>query len=91
MTLLEENVEIINELGMHARAAAKFVKEAGTFKCNITVNRDGMDINGKSIMGLMMLAAHKGSFITIKADGEDAQEAIDALKVLINNKFGEDR
>jgi len=88
---VKEEVEIINELGMHARAAGTFVKTSEKFKSDIKVSKDGMDVNGKSIMGLMMLAAHKGSSITLMISGEDEQEAYTALLDLINNKFGEER
>ncbi len=87
---LRHDIEIINKLGMHARAAAKFVKLASEFSSNIEVERDNQRVNGKSIMGVMMLAAAKGSTITLHADGDDAQRAIDALSDLINNRFGED-
>lgn len=87
----KENVEIVNELGLHARAAANFVKEANLFKSEIMVERDGIEANGKSIMGIMMLAAPKGSMLQVSASGEDAYEAISAIITLINNKFGEDR
>ena len=89
-TPLRHDIEIINKLGMHARAAAKFVKLASEFSSNIEVERDNQRVNGKSIMGVMMLAAARGSTITLHADGDDAQRAIDALSELINNRFGED-
>ncbi len=89
-TPLRHDIKIINKLGMHARAAAKFVKLASEFSSNIEVERDNQRVNGKSIMGVMMLAAAKGSTITLHADGDDAQRAIDALSELINNRFGED-
>ena len=84
------NVEIINKLGMHARAAAKFVKLATSFESNIDIEKDSRRVNAKSIMGVMMLAASKGSTITLHADGSDAEESLDALEKLINNRFGED-
>lgn len=87
----QEEVEIINELGLHARAAANFVKEANRFKSDIVVERDGLEANGKSIMGIMMLAAPKGSMIKLTAAGDDADAAVDAIISLINNRFGEDR
>jgi len=87
---LTKEIQIVNELGMHARAAAKFVKEAGRFSCSIRVSKDGMEIDGKSIMGLMMLAAAKGTSIIVTADGGDETDAISALEELINDKFGED-
>ncbi|HEX5037418.1 MAG TPA: HPr family phosphocarrier protein [bacterium] len=80
---------ISNELGLHARAAAQFVKIASRFASEITVVKDSRDVNGKSIMGILMLAAAKGSKITVKAAGADASEALHALEELIQNKFGE--
>jgi len=84
------DIEIINKLGMHARAAAKFVKLTTSFDCNIDIQKDSRRVNAKSIMGVMMLAASKGSTITIHANGSDAEECLDALEQLINNRFYED-
>jgi phosphocarrier protein len=84
------DIEIINKLGMHARAAAKFVKLATSFDSNIDIQKDSRRVNAKSIMGVMMLAASKGSTITIHADGSDAEKSLDALERLINNRFDED-
>ncbi|MBZ4644158.1 MAG: ptsH [Deferribacteraceae bacterium] len=84
-------VQIVNELGLHARAAASFVRVASQYNCDIKVEKDGVQVNGKSIMGVMMLAAPKGSFITIYASGESADNALAALKNLVDNKFGEER
>jgi phosphocarrier protein len=84
------DLEIINKLGMHARAAAKFVKLATSFDSNIDIQKDSRRVNAKSIMGVMMLAASKGSTITIHADGSDAEKSLDALERLINNRFDED-
>ena len=81
---------IKNRFGLHARPASKFVKEAGKYKSSIYVERDGEEVNGKSIMGLMMLAAGEGSKLLVKASGEDASEALDALQELVSNKFGEE-
>lgn len=75
---------------MHARAAAKFVQLASACASEIEVERKGQRVNGKSIMGVMMLAASKGSSITIHANGDDAEESINKLEVLINQRFGED-
>jgi phosphocarrier protein len=75
---------------MHARAAAKFVKLASTFKSKIELERKKQRVNGKSIMGVMMLAASKGSHVTIHAEGNDAKESINQLEQLINNRFDED-
>lgn len=80
---------ISNELGLHARAAAQFVKIASRFSSEITVEKDSRDVNGKSIMGILMLAAAKGSKIVVKAVGSDANDALIALEELIQNKFGE--
>lgn len=85
------NVLIVNELGLHARAAALFVKEANKFDSEIIVIKDGAKADGKSIMSLMMLAAPKGSTLEIIARGDDSTEAINILKSLVENKFGEDK
>jgi phosphocarrier protein HPr len=87
---LVRNVEIINKLGMHARAAAKFVKLASQFDSKIELGTDNQRVNGKSIMGVLMLAAAKGTQVTIYADGDDARQSADALAQLINNRFDED-
>lgn len=87
---VSKDIEIINKLGMHARAAAKFVKLASAFDSLIEIERAGRRVNGKSIMGVMMLAASQGSTITLYADGKDEQESLDQLEQLINNRFDED-
>jgi len=87
---LSREIEIINKLGMHARAAAKFVKLASSFESLIEIERKNRRVNGKSIMGVMMLAASKGSKVTIYADGDDAEESLNKLEQLINNRFDED-
>jgi len=84
------NVEIVNKLGMHARAAAKFVKLASSFKSDIDIQKDTRRVNAKSIMGVMMLAANKGSTVTIYAKGDDAERSLDALEQLINDRFEEE-
>jgi phosphocarrier protein HPr len=81
---------VINKLGIHARPAAMFVKTAGKFKSEITVEKDGENVNGKSIMGLMMLAAGQGSKLRITAAGDDAAAALAALEALIARKFDEE-
>jgi len=86
---MEKTFKIINKLGLHARAAAKFVTTASEFASTILVQRDGREVNGKSIMGVMMLAAAKETHITVKAEGEDAKQALEAIGELINNYFGE--
>ena len=87
---ISEDFTIMNTLGLHARAAAAFVKIANRFQSNITVVKDESSVNGKSIMGVLMLAASKDSRISITAKGDDAKEAIEALRKLIEEKFGED-
>ncbi len=87
--MIEENITIINKLGMHARAAARFVTVASQFNADIQVARNGRTVNGKSIMGLMMLAAAKGTEINVIVDGDDEQQAFDQIKTLINDYFGE--
>ena len=87
----EKTLTIQNELGMHARAATKFVQLAAKFPCEVLVAKEGHEVNGKSIMGVLMLVASKGSSITIKARGDRADEAVAALAQLVNDKFGEDR
>jgi len=90
MAVEERTVQIRNELGLHARPAAEFVRVAGQFMCSIDVCKDdGPSINGKSILGLMTLAAECGSSLTIRADGDDAAAALEALEALIRNGFGE--
>ena len=78
---------IVNELGLHARPAGEFVKLASKFESNISVSKDGTDVNGKSIMGVMTLAAECGSLLTVRAEGVDAEEAIAALERLVANGF----
>ncbi|ANJ66151.1 phosphocarrier protein HPr [Halothiobacillus diazotrophicus] len=85
----EQNIEIINRLGLHARAAAKFSTTASQFSCKISVICHGKVVNGKSIMGLMMLAAARGTEIRIATEGADENEAMTALRELIENRFGE--
>lgn len=87
--MLERTVRIANKNGLHARPAAEIVKLAAKFKSDITIVKDDLDVNGKSIMGVMMLAAEHGSDVTFRAEGPDAQQALDALETLVSNKFGE--
>lgn len=82
-------VEIINKLGLHARAAAKFMQTAAAYTCEVFVEKPGKRVNGKSIMGLMMLAASRGTELMITTEGDGEQEALQALVELINNRFGE--
>ena len=79
---------IRNQLGLHARACALFVKTASKFKCEVLVSRDGLEVNGKSIMGVMMLAAEAGSTIVVKTVGADEDAALVALQALVDGKFG---
>jgi phosphocarrier protein HPr len=81
---------VSNKLGMHARPAAMFVKTANRFACDIFVEKDGEKVNGKSIMGLMMLAAGPGSTLKVSAQGQDASQALAELEVLVKRKFDED-
>ena len=82
-------VDIVNKLGLHARASAKLTQLAGKFQCEVWLSRNGRRVNAKSIMGVMMLAAAKGSKIDVETDGADEIEAMDALVQLIADKFGE--
>lgn len=85
-----KDVTVANAYGLHARPAAEFVKLANSFKSEILVSRDGLEVNGKSIMGVMMLAAEKGVSLQIRAIGVDAQEAIEGLCALVARGFGEE-
>jgi len=85
----EKTLLIQNELGLHARAATKLVQIASKFPCDVTVTKDGHEVNGKSIMGVLMLVASKGTTVTIKAKGERSAEVVGLIEALINDKFGE--
>ena len=87
--MITSRITISNKLGLHARASAKLIKLAGTFGCDIHLARGGRRINAKSIMGVMMLAAGMGAEIEIETDGPDEQQAMTALRDLIDSKFGE--
>lgn len=87
--MIKRELAIVNKLGLHARAAAKFVTCAGRFSSEVLLERNGQEVNGKSIMGVMMLAAAKGTTVTLVTDGEDETEAADALEDLVRNRFGE--
>lgn len=87
--MAERSVQIVNKHGLHARPAAEIVKAASRFKCDITISRDDLEVNGKSIMGVMMLAAEFGASITLRATGPDADDALDALAALVASRFGE--
>jgi phosphocarrier protein HPr len=87
--MLQKDVVIINKLGLHARASAKFTQLASSFKCEVMLSRNSRRVNAKSIMGVMMLAAAKGTTIVIETNGEDEAEAMQAIQNLINDYFGE--
>ncbi len=86
---VERTVQIVNRMGFHARPAAEFVKLAGRFTSEIWVRKDDLDVNGKSIMGVLMLAAEQGTRLVIRAEGTDAEEALDALASLVDRGFEE--
>ena len=87
--MIQHQITIINKLGLHARASAKLTKLAGSYPCQVFLTRGERRVNAKSIMGVMMLAAGLGSDVQVDTDGEQEQEAMDALCALINDKFGE--
>ncbi|MDD5330360.1 MAG: HPr family phosphocarrier protein [Sulfuricella sp.] len=87
--MLQQDIEIINKLGLHARASAKLTQTAGQYKSEIWITRNDRRVNAKSIMGVMMLAASKGSTVQIEIDGPDENEAMQALAALIADRFGE--
>ncbi|WP_281646643.1 HPr family phosphocarrier protein [Parendozoicomonas sp. Alg238-R29] len=89
MAAIQEQIEIINKLGLHARAAAKFVGVATSFTCNIRVGRPDKMVDGKSIMSVMMLAASKGTSLRLEAEGDDADKALEAITALVANRFDE--
>lgn len=88
--MTSQSVRVVNELGMHARAAAKFVHLATRYQSRVRVARDAREMDGKSIMGILLLAAARGSTITITAEGTDETDAVDALAALVRSGFGED-
>ena len=90
MTTECSEFKIVNRLGLHARAAAQLVQTANRFLSDVTIEKDGTEVNGKSIMGLLMLAAPQGSLITVTVSGEDAVQAMKVIGTLINDGFGED-
>jgi phosphocarrier protein HPr len=85
----QREAEIVNKLGLHARAAAKLTQLAAKYQCEVSLSRNGRKVNAKSIMGVMMLAAGKGSRVTLETDGPDETEAMDAIVALITDCFGE--
>ena len=90
MPVLQEQIQIINKLGLHARAAAKFVGVASSFSSDVRVGRTDRMVDGKSIMSVMMLAASKGTTLTLEVEGDDADRAIQAIAALVTNRFDED-
>jgi phosphocarrier protein HPr len=87
--VIKSTITISNKLGLHARASAKLTKLAGSFRSEVHLSRNGRRVNAKSIMGVMMLAAGLGTSVEIETEGEDEQAAMDGLRALINDKFGE--
>ena len=85
----EKTVLIQNERGLHARAATQLVQLAAKFPCELTISKDGNEVNGKSIMGVLMLVASKGTTLVLRAKGDRAQEAVTAIAALVDDKFGE--
>jgi len=88
--MTEKKVQIKNKLGLHARPAAQFVKISAKYNCNVMIDKEGFEINAKSIMGVMMLAAEYSSYITIKCDGDDETACLDELIKLVEDKFYEE-
>ncbi|HIJ97136.1 MAG TPA: HPr family phosphocarrier protein [Desulfuromonadales bacterium] len=88
--MLQKEFLIVNKLGLHARASALFVKTASRFASEVRLSREGIEVNGKSIMGIMMLAAAKGSIVSLSVDGADETEAMQTIGELIENGFGEE-
>jgi phosphocarrier protein HPr len=91
MSMIRKKLQIINKLGVHARAAAKLVQTASKFESHIEISRDGLTANAKSIMGVMMLAASQHSWVEVLITGEDEETALEAIENLISNRFGEER
>ena len=87
--MCEREVRIENRNGLHARPAAEIVKAASKFRSDVTIRRDDLEVNGKSIMGVMMLAAEYGTTLFLRANGDDAEQAIDAIAALVASRFGE--
>jgi phosphotransferase system HPr (HPr) family protein len=88
--MIERETEIVNRLGLHARAAAKLVHTAGAFQSRVTLSKDGEEVDAKSILGLLLLAAGQGSRVTVRCNGEDENTAIEAVTRLITNRFEEE-
>jgi phosphocarrier protein HPr len=88
--MIERETEIVNRLGLHARAAAKLVHTAGNFQSRVTVTKDGEEVDAKSILGILLLAAGQGSVVTVRCDGQDEEDAMRAVTGLIANRFDEE-
>ena len=88
--MVEQQVTIQNRLGLHARACSVFVKEAAKYASHVTLAREGLEVNAKSILGVMMLAAERGAELTLRAEGADEVQALAALVQVVNDKFGEE-
>ena len=86
---MKKSYEILNKLGLHARAAAQFVKVASSFESDLSISKGDQQVNGKSIMGIMMLAAGQGTIVELEAEGEDAEALLDAMGILIEARFNE--
>ncbi|ATX80738.1 phosphocarrier protein [Mariprofundus aestuarium] len=89
--MAERLIRIQNKLGLHARASAKLATKAGSFDCEVMLIKGEIEVNAKSIMGIMMLAACKGTELGLRAEGKDADAALDAIETLVNNRFGEEQ
>ncbi len=87
---IKKTLTIQNQLGLHARAAAELVKVTSEFRSEVILNKNGLQVNGKSIMGIMMLAASKGTKVVVSIEGPDAEECMEAVEKIFNDKFGED-
>ena len=88
--MIEREIEIVNRLGLHARAAAKLVHLAGSFACDVRLSQDGEEVDGKSILGILLLAAGQGARINVRCAGDDEHEAMEAITALIADRFGEE-
>ena len=88
--MVERDVEIVNRLGLHARAAAKLVQAASSFSCRVELEKDGQAVDAKSILGILLLAAAQGTPVTVRCDGDDEEEALAAVAALIHDRFGEE-
>ena len=90
MTVVKKKITVVNRLGLHARPAAQIVQQASRFKSEIRLSKDGLEVNAKSIMGVMMLAAEMGSIVWVSADGPDEAAAVEAIERVFASKFGEE-